>query len=253
MGPHDTYAAAFDARCAAADGPGMRRVDEPGVRGVVPVDGRSRAELLVLDDRALDALSVVLPLTSAGTVRVYEAADRCAELIRQDRRWTPTAATAMTCRDLGDMPTPPLPDGLTLRPVRRIAEDPPDGVPLTDAVAAVARAVAPREVSTAILVAYLRSLPAGTQLLAAVDDDGVVRGTSGSRTFLSDAYVFFVNTDPGSRRRGVALSMTAAALHSAVRSGAVRASLDASGPGIRLYRRLGFTAVTQITQFSRPD
>ncbi|MGL5930528.1 MAG: GNAT family N-acetyltransferase, partial [Dermatophilaceae bacterium] len=89
--------------------------------------------------------------------------------------------------------------------------------------------------------------------LAAVDDDGVVRGTSGSRTFLSDAYVFFVDTDPGWRRRGVALSMTAAALHSAMRSGAARASLDASGPGILLYRRLGFAAVTQITQFSRSD
>jgi ribosomal protein S18 acetylase RimI-like enzyme len=122
---------------------------------------------------------------------------------------------------------------------------------LTDAVAAVGRARPAGEVLTAALVTYLRSLPGGSRLFVAVDDDGMVCGTSGSRTFLSDAYVFFVNTDPGWRRRGLGLSMTAVALRSAVKSGATRASLDASGPGIALYRRLGFTAVAQMTQFSR--
>jgi ribosomal protein S18 acetylase RimI-like enzyme len=122
---------------------------------------------------------------------------------------------------------------------------------LTDAVAAAERAAPAGEVSTAALVTYLRSLPEGHRLLVAVDDDGTVRGTSGSRTFRSEAYVFFVNTEPGWRRRGVGLSMTAAALRSATESGATRASLDASGPGIPLYQRLGFTAVAQMTQFSR--
>jgi ribosomal protein S18 acetylase RimI-like enzyme len=105
-------------------------------------------------------------------------------------------------------------------------------------------------VTTGALVTYLRSLPLGSRLLAAVDDGGMVRGTSGSRNFGPEAYVFFVNTDPGWRRRGVGLSMTAAALRSAAESGAVRATLDASGPGAPLYRRLGFTAVAQLTQFS---
>jgi ribosomal protein S18 acetylase RimI-like enzyme len=105
-------------------------------------------------------------------------------------------------------------------------------------------------VSSEALVTCLRRLPEGASLFAAVDDGGVVRGTSGSRTFLSDAYVFFVNTDPHWRRRGVGLSMTGTALRSAAESGAIRASLDASGPGIRLYRRLGFTELGQITQFS---
>jgi ribosomal protein S18 acetylase RimI-like enzyme len=205
---------------------------------------------LVLDDRAFDVLSAVVPLASAGTVRVHDAASRCAELLRQDRRWTPKVVTAMVCLDLRAVPEPPLPAGLTVRPVRRVAADPPNGVPLTDAVAAVVRATSAGEVSSAGLVSYLRSLPGGPRLFAAVDDDGVVRGTSGSRTFLADAYVFFVNTDPGWRRRGLGLSMTATALRSAVESGATRASLDASGPGISLYRRLGFIAVAQITQFS---
>lgn len=45
--------------------------------------------------------------------------------------------------------------------------------------------------------------------------------------------------------------MTATALRSAAEAGATRASLDASGPGIPLYLRLGFTALGHLTQFSR--
>lgn len=246
----DAYAAAFDARCAAAEGPATQRVDGLGIHGLV-ANGESPTQLLVLDDRAFDVLSAVLPLASAGTVRVHEAASRCAELLRWDRTWTPKAVTAMVCSDLRTVPDHSLPTGLTLRPVCRVPEDPPDGVPLTDAVAAAGRAAPAGELSTAALFTYLRSLPAGPRLLATVDSDGTVRGTSGSRTFLSEAYVFFVNTDPGWRRRGVGLSMTASALRSAAESGATRASLDASGPGIPLYRQLGFTAVAQMTQFSR--
>lgn len=249
----DAYAEAFDARCAAVEGPGTRRVDGLGIRGLVGVYGASRTQLLVLDDRAFDLLSAVLPLASAGTVRVHEAAGRCAELIRQDPTWTPKEVTAMVCSDLRAVPEPCLPDGLTLRPVRRVLNDPPDGVPLTEAVAAAGRAGPAGEVSTAALLTHLSSLTAGPRLFAAVDGDGAVCGTSGSQTFLSDAYVFFVNTVPGWRRRGVGLSMTAASLRSALKSGATRASLDASGTGHSLYRRLGFTAAAQITQFSRPS
>jgi hypothetical protein len=226
-------------------------VDGLGIHGLVSADGESPTQLLVLDDRAFDVLSAALPLAAAGTVRIHEAAGRCTERLRRDRTWTAKAVTAMVCSDLRTVPDPSLPRGLTLRPVCRVPQDPPGGVPLTDAVAAAGRATPAGEVSTAELVAYLRSLPQGSRLFAAVDDHGMVVGTSGSRTFGTDAYVFFVNTDPGWRRRGVGLSMTAAALRSAAESGATRASLDASGAGVSLYRRLGFAAVAQLTQFSR--
>jgi ribosomal protein S18 acetylase RimI-like enzyme len=245
------YAAAFDERCAAAEGPGSQRVDGPGIRGLVPRDGGSSTELLVLDDRAFDVLSAVLPRASGGTVRVFDAAPRCADLLRGDPTWTPKGAMAMVCRDLGAVPSPPLPAGLTLRPVCRLPEDPTDGVSLTDAVAVAGRAI-PGDLSTERLAAYLRSLPPGPRLFAAVDDDGIVRATSGSRTFHSAAYVFFINTDPSWRRRGVGLSMTATALHSAARSGATHASLDSSSAGAPLYQRLGFLPATRLTQFSRP-
>ena len=157
----------------------------------------------------------------------------------------------MVASELPTVPDWPLPDGLTLRPVCRVRGAGPDGVPLADAVEAAGRATGVCQAPNSGLVTYLRSLPPTARLFAAVDDDGIVRGTSGSQTFGSEAYVFFVNTDPSWQRRGVGLSMTAVALRAAARSGATRASLDASESGIGLYRRLGFTALGGLTQFSR--
>jgi ribosomal protein S18 acetylase RimI-like enzyme len=219
----------------------------------VSFDAASQTQLLVLDDQAFNVLDAVLPLASPGTIRVYQTARRCAELLQQDARWSAKPVTAMVCHDLRTVPEPSLPAGLSLRAVRRVPDDPPSGVPLIDAVTSAERAAAPRDVIVDELVTYLTSLPTGSRIFAAVDGDGMVRGTSASRTFLTDAYVFFVNTDPDWRRRGVGLSMTAAALRSAVSTGASRASLDASGPGVALYRRLGFTACAEMTQFSRTD
>ncbi len=247
----DPYAEAFDARCAANESPGSRRLDRPGIQGLVPADGSSPAELLVLDDRAFGVLSALVPHASSGTIRVYEAASRCTQYLRRHRSWRPKAATAMVCPDLRAVPERPLPDGLTLRRVSRPGADPPGGIPLTDAVATAERASSTGQVSAQALVNYLGSMPKGPRLFAAVDVDGLVRGTSASRTFLSEGYVFFVNTDPAWRRRGVGLSMTATALRSAAESGASRASLDASGAGVPLYRRLGFTGLGHPTQFSR--
>ena len=249
----DDYVAAFEARWSAIEDSRTRRVDGQGICGLIPVDGTSPTDLLIFGDNAFDVLSTALPGVSGGTVRVHDAARRCADLIRRDRTWTPSAVTAMVCGDLHVVPEPSLPAGLTLRPVRRIHEDPTDGVPLTEAVAAAARATSASDASSDALASYLKSLPGDPLLFAAVDQDGIVRGTSGSRTFGTYAYAFFINTDPGWRRRGVGLAMTAAALRSSVREGATRASLDASDSGAALYRRLGFTAVAQITQFSRPS
>lgn len=241
--PHDAYVAAFDSRCAAAEGPGTRRVDASGIRGLVGVDATTATTLLVHDDTALDTLTAVLPLATAGTVRVLEPAARCAALLHRHPAWVPEPVTAMVRTDLRDLAEPALPAGLAMHPVRRTPEDPPDGVLLPDAVGAAAQAVAADGVVadgawTERLTTYLASLPRGARILAAVDVG-------------PDAYVFFVNTVPGWQRRGVGLAMTAAALRSAVTAGAARACLDASGAGVPLYRRLGFTAASPLTQFSR--
>lgn len=223
----------------------------PGIEGLIAVDGASGTQLLVLDDQATEVLTAVLPSIAGGTVRVHRSAARCAELVRRVPGWRPTDVTAMVCSDLQAVPELSLPEGLTLRPVRRLPDDPADHVPLADAVEAARRADADGEVSTEALTAHLRSLPDGPRLFAAVDDEGAVCGTSGSQASSSDAYVFFVNTVPRWRRRGVGLSMTATALRAAQRLGASRACLDASGAGVPLYQRLGFTTAGAMTQFTR--
>lgn len=247
----EAYAASFDARCAVTAGPGAEPVHAPGIRGLVSVDGESRTQLLVLDDRAFDELSAVLPRAAGGTIRVLDAARRCAALLRREEKWAPNAVTGMVASELPAVRHRPLPGGLTLRPVCRVPAEGLDGVPLVDAVGAAGRATGAGQAPNPGLVTYLRSLPPSAGLFAAVDGDGVVRGTSGSQAFGSEAYVFFVNTDSAWQRRGVGLAMTAVALGAAARSGATRASLDASESGVALYRRLGFTAMGGLTQFSR--
>jgi GNAT superfamily N-acetyltransferase len=96
---------------------------------------------------------------------------------------------------------------------------------------------------------HLRSLPRAFGLWAAVDDDGVVRPTSGSGAFATTASVIFVNTDPKWRRRGIAQAMTTVALHAAHQAGARTAGIDASDAGRELYLRLGFENATTITRF----
>ena len=154
-------------------------------------------------------------------------------------------------RDLQTVRARPLPSGLTLRPVRRLASDPPGGVPLTEAAAAACRAD-PGNTDARALGDHLRSLPRAFALWVAIDNRDTVRGTSASAAFGAMASVIFVNTDPGWRRRGVARVMTAIALRAAQRAGARYAGLDASDAGRELYLSLGFEAASQVRRFRPP-
>ena len=252
----DGYVEAFLARCLAARPPGDAMIDEPGIHGLMPDKDDGRARLLITDDRARDRLSTLLGGTRAGMITVCAAAAQCAELLETVAGWRAGTATAMICRDLQTVQAPRLPSGLTLRPVRRLANDPPGGVPLTQAVAAACRADLESSDARA-LAEHLRSLPRAFALWAAVDDGDSVRGTSGSAGFGATASVIFVNTDPDWRHRGIARAMTAIALraarnahhragasashrfYAAQRAGARYAGLDASVSGRALYLSLG--------------
>jgi len=230
--------------------PTCQVVNEPGVDGLLCFSDDSPTRLLVTDDRAADVLAAMMPGVRAGTISVFAAAPRCTEIVAIHRGWKPKSVTAMISRDLRTLPACPLPSGLTLRPVRRVVDDPTEGVPLEDAVAAALADVATDDTPEG-LADHLSSLPHTTRLFAAVDDDGVVRATSGSETFGSQATVIFVNTDPSWRRRGIGQAMTAAALSSARDAGASQACLNASGAAISIYLRLGFEIVARTTQFFR--
>jgi GNAT superfamily N-acetyltransferase len=196
---------------------------------------------LVTDDRAYQALATALPDLAGGTITVSAAAPRCIELVRSTAGWSAgKPVTAMVCRDLATVPELPLPSGLSARPVRDL-----------EAAAAVAmRADATVEGPLEAFTDYLRSLDGTVQLLEAVDGDGAVRATAGTRVFGTEATVFFVNTDPDWQRRGIGRAMTAAALRAARALGASRACLDASAAGARIYLSLGFEDAGPWTQFS---
>ncbi|NAZ80440.1 GNAT family N-acetyltransferase [Kineococcus sp. R8] len=243
------YASAFVARHAL---PGRAHLEGPGMHGAAPVEAGSPVRLLITDDRAHDELAVLLPDIRTGMIDVFAAATRCTALVHAHLGWRSKTATAMACRDLRAVPEPDLTGELTLLPVRRLAGDAVEGVPLDDAVA-VALSADPRlDEPHAVLAAYLRSLSPAFQLFAAVDVDGAAHATSGVGVFGAEATVIFVNTGPGWRSRGIGRAMTAAALGAARAAGAEQACLNASEAGLTIYQRLGFETVARTTRFSSP-
>jgi GNAT superfamily N-acetyltransferase len=235
------------ARCSAI---GQPVLNKPGLYGGLSSADHPLTRLLITGDHANDdELAALLPAARAGVINIFAAAKRCAEFVDGHVGWRSKAATAMICRDLRTVPEVALPKDLTLRPVRRLSDDGPDGVPLEDAVA-VAVLADPAGGPPAALAEYLRSLPPAFQFFAAVSDDGAVHATSGFGLFGSQTNVIFVNIDPDWQLRGVGRAMTAAALRAAQDAGARQACLDASHAGLSIYRRLGFETVAQMTRFS---
>src|ERR1700761_5873022 len=129
----DVYVRSFLARCVAMSQSGQAVLEAPGVHGLLQCGRDQHVRLLVTDDRARDLLPVLLGEAGAGRITVCSAAVRCTALLADDPRWLSATATAMICRDLPTVSTVGLPCGLTLRPVRRLAEDTPGGVPLAQA------------------------------------------------------------------------------------------------------------------------
>jgi GNAT superfamily N-acetyltransferase len=247
----DIYVAGFHARCDLLRRPGRPEIQEPGVHGLLSGADDPLARLLVTDDGAYDLLAALLPEVRAGMIGVVTAATRCLRLVQSDPAWTGNTVTAMVCRDLGKIPVSPLPKGLTLRPVRRLAGDEPAGIPLEDAVAAAMSADPRIDDEPGAFADYLRSLPPTFRLFAAVEGSDTVRATSGSGVSGTYANVIFVNTHRDWRRRGIGRAMTGAALRAARDAGATQACLDASTEGTAIYARLGFEVAADVTRFSR--
>lgn len=244
------YVSGFRDRLRAMQGPGQELIDEPGILGLV---GRSadglEGRVLVVDDQARETLTSRLRELFARVLYVLDDAEACSALISQSGGFRPNRCTAMVCDDLDAVPDLALPTELSLRPVAAAPED-DASVPLAAAAQAAFRSdpqMAPTTDPDAFLD-YLRSIP-NTRYLAAVDDQAVVRATAAAANWGGTTGVFFVNTDPAWRGRGIGTAMTAAALRGAAAAGARRACLDASDLGLSIYRRLGFVPVAALTQY----
>jgi GNAT superfamily N-acetyltransferase len=249
LGRVEEYLAGFRDRVHSMQHPGQEVLDAPGILGLI---GRSAEALdgrvLVTDDRAREVLARREPDLRARVVYVFDDAEASYDLMSRVGGYRRTPCTAMVCTDLAVIPDLALPAGLVPRPVGAGTA----AVPLAAAAAAALRSdpdMAPTTDPDSF-VDYLRSIPHATYL-AAVDDASVVRATAASATWGPTAGVFFVNTDPAWRGRGVGTAMTAAALRAAAALGASRACLDASELGLSIYRRLGFESAGRITQFVR--
>jgi ribosomal protein S18 acetylase RimI-like enzyme len=220
----------------------------PGVRGVAFI------RLLVSDDSGYGPLVEEVAAARRGVVNVFERASRCNEFLRGQPGWSAERPEmAMMLRDVQAVTGATLPDGLDLRPVNRVASEAPDAVPLKDAVAvAIASDLGITE-SADDVAGYLSGLPSSVRLFAAVDDREVARATSACHVFGEYAQVFFVNTEPAWRRRGIGQAMTLEALRAAALLGARRAFLHATDDGASIYKRLGFEAVGLLTRYSYAD
>jgi GNAT superfamily N-acetyltransferase len=252
----EQFRSAFRERVLISRAEGQDVVEAPGLVALVgtsaeALDGRA----LVTDDRSADTLRDLVPDLHARVANVFDAAPRAHALLAATGQSRTERCTAMVCSGLAEVPRASLPDGLELRRVQRLDDDDPagpGGVRLVHAAAVALRSDAQMAPVTRLddFVAYLRSIP-GAGFLAAVDADGLVRATAASSAFGSLAGVFFVNTDPAWRGRGVGTAMTAAALHEAARAGARGAFLDSSALGRSIYLRLGFEPVAETTLFLR--
>jgi ribosomal protein S18 acetylase RimI-like enzyme len=247
----DLYGAAFVARSSHESGGHPVPRDEPGICGVAWADKEQVIRLLVTDDRGYSRLVAEVTGARQGVVVVFDKALRCHQFLRNQSGWgADRPATAMVLRDVRALPAATVPDGLVLRPVDRLASGARDTVPLEDAVAVAFASDPDITDSPAAFAGFLSGLPS-VQLFAAVDDAGVARATSGCQVFGEYARVFFVNTEPGWRRRGIGRAMTLEALRAAASSGAHGAVLNATDDGTSVYTRLGFKPAGRLTRYSR--
>jgi GNAT superfamily N-acetyltransferase len=248
----EVYRSSFARRSAAMSKADQTVLAQPGICGVLGSSQHPGGRLLITDDRAAPPLEALLSDLTVRIVTVFAEAVRCRDLIEQAGRWRGEEVTAMICRDLTTLPILPVPSGLTIRPVCRAPGDPVDGVPLEQAAQACLHAD-PHAADFPLpgFIAFLQSLPPSTRLLAAVDDQNMVRGTAGASALGADANAYFVSTDQHWRHQGLATAMTAAALVWAREAGAREACLDASPAGLSIYVRLGFDAVSAATVFAR--
>lgn len=242
------YVASFRRRAVTRWGDGL--IDVPGAVGGVGT-AEQLGQVLVTDDRALVLLEQRLDDLASTDLIVLGGATRCLEVVERLGGFL-EGGSAMVCTDLTSVPRPPLPDGLVVRGVRRTDADPAGDVPLEDACAAMLHADPAVPLTVDAFAGYLRTQPPpSTRLFAAQDEGGSVRATAGSFVVGADGRVIFVGTDPAWRGRGVALAMTAIAVHAAAEGGAGLICLDASPAGKSIYLRLGFVDAGPVTMLHR--
>lgn len=253
--PPTVVADALDTYCNAWVARGRHElVSEPTVLNAPGVRGVAVIRLLVSDDSGYDRLveEVVGPWRSV--VFVFDRAPRSSEFMRGQPGWNSSEQQmAMVLNDIDAVTGATLPDGLSVRPVDRPSFLAPDGVSVTDAATVAIASDLTIPDGADDVAAFLSGLPPSVRVFAAVDEEGVAHATAACHVFGEYAQVFFVNTEPAWRRRGIGQAMTVAALRAAASLGARQALLHATDFGISVYQLIGFDPVGLLTRYSRAD
>lgn len=240
----EVYAEAFVA-------PGRHELSRPAIVSVPGLRGVSFSHLLVTDDSGYDRLVEIID--GHGVVMVLEGAWRSHELLRSRPGWAAgEVQLAMVLAAIESGTRSALPDGLALRPVQGPAFRDVLTVPLEEAIA-VAVASDPSIEDPGGAAGYFSALPPSARLFAAVDASGAAHATSACHVFGEYAQIFFVNTEPTWRRRGIGQAMTFEALRAAASAGARRAFLHATEDGVSIYERLGFEPVGMVSRYAFAD
>jgi ribosomal protein S18 acetylase RimI-like enzyme len=166
----------------------------------------------------------------------------------QARGYSRTGSMPIMAVRLGQLPEPALPAGLVVERVEQAAD-------VADYVDAYASSfgVGP-EIRDAVVKAEsgLRTdLGRLIRLVGRVDG----RPVATSAVVISDgvAGLYWIATDPEYRGRGIGAALTAEAMAVGRQYGASVCTLQASGLGEPVYRRLGFTPVGEIELYSPPE
>ncbi|GAA4988748.1 GNAT family N-acetyltransferase [Kitasatospora paranensis] len=148
---------------------------------------------------------------------------------------------------LDQMSEPPPPVGLVIECV-----DGPDGV--RDYVVAYASSFGVGATLQNLVVDAESSLRTDLGRLIRVVGriDGRAVATSAVLISRGVAGIYWVGTDPTYRRRGIGAALTAAAMAIGRQHGALVCTLQASDMGAPVYRRLGFTPVSEVVLYSPP-
>jgi hypothetical protein len=242
----DLYADAFvePGRFELDDRPAIQIA--PGTRGVAAI------RLLITDDSGYDRLVGELAGAWHGVVLVLDRASRCNDLLRGESGWGPAhSELAMVLPDIHEATVSALPAGLDLR---SMSTDEAGSSKWLQEVVRLAIASDPGVPGSSDDVArFIGSLPPSCRLLVAFDEGGAARASAACHVFGRFAEIFFVNTEPAWRRRGIGQAMTLAALRTAAGMGATSGMLHATEDGVSVYKRLGFEPVGMLTRYERSD
>lgn len=221
-------------------------VEDDGLVAALSPLERARGAMLLTSAVPEDRLDAALARGLPGWVALLPDAASLAPAVAARGFDAQEQRVAMAMPDLRQLAPPPVPPGVLVQPVA--VRQGTDGFPLEEAIrlAFTYAEETPAAVRDLEIEAQLIGQLTGIRFFAAVDPDGELLGTAGSRVVDGSALVASVATHHQARGRGIGTALTGVALLAAAQAGATEAYLDATPAAVGIYRRLGFREIGPV-------